>query len=151
MFLTDIITVFSITSELDVSCSKEYYLGEHLVQEKHPLVMTPLLRALTNGLYFQLGIKFKYVLVNSILSIQTKLKNMCVYICIFKMEIEMREKACQEYLSYFPFFTPQKTKLSLNLDNHVKNVLFFSRGLTSFSMKSLFLLGLSLPHPYALF
>lgn len=36
----------------------------------------------------------------------------------------MREKARYEYLSYFPFFHPQKTKLSLNLDNHVKNVLF---------------------------
>lgn len=56
MFQTDVITVFSIMAELDVSCSKEY-LGEHLVQEKHLLVMTPFLRALTNGVYFQLGNK----------------------------------------------------------------------------------------------
>lgn len=52
---------------------------------------------------------------------ETKLKNVCVYICIFKLEIKMREQACYEY---FFFFHPQKAKLSFNLDNHVKNVLF---------------------------
>lgn len=36
----------------------------------------------------------------------------------------MRGKAGNEYFSHFPFFHPQKTKLSLNLDNHVKNIFF---------------------------
>lgn len=36
----------------------------------------------------------------------------------------MRGKAGSEYFSYLPFFHPQKTKLSLNLDNHIKNVIF---------------------------
>lgn len=48
MFLSDIIIVFSSMADLDVNCS-ETYLREHLVQEKHLLVINLPFRALTNG------------------------------------------------------------------------------------------------------
>lgn len=48
MFPSGIIIVFSSMADLDVNCS-ETYLREHLVQEKHLLVINLPFRALTNG------------------------------------------------------------------------------------------------------
>lgn len=51
---------------------------------------------------------------------------------------------------FFFFLYSEKTKVSPNLDKSHKACTFQSHNLTSFYLKSIFILGLSLPHVYAL-